>query len=316
MNSKQHSIEELNRMWAEFSNMPVTNGDSIESAFYEWPAGTDRLDIWSWFDEQYPTGLAVHLGNPIANPWANEHGTPQLFESGAKFGLRKSLVTTVPIFVRRPVVPDGKVGYLEEYVSVPYRLFLFPVGGKWKCFTPSGQEVAKDTPIEAVIELQNLCEDKVFPWDGLFAGLFYECEGCQTFAETANKLLDGTTAVYAKIPWDLNPKEHITYWLPNEVYNGLSVARDTPHCIYCGDDMNRYSEEGDAFIALKEDTSLPAEEGPELCDKCSKGYRMDVITDFLNVPDVHQKVCLNCRHVKLPSESISYFRNWLVDRRE
>lgn len=53
--------EKLKEWWDEFSEMPVDNDDRIERAFHIFEKGTDRMEIWKWFDEQCPNGLVKDL---------------------------------------------------------------------------------------------------------------------------------------------------------------------------------------------------------------------------------------------------------------
>lgn len=53
--------EKLKKWWDEFSEMPVDNDDRIERAFHIFEKGTDRMEIWKWFDEQCPHGLVNDL---------------------------------------------------------------------------------------------------------------------------------------------------------------------------------------------------------------------------------------------------------------
>ena len=53
--------EKLKKWWDEFSEMPVDNDDRIERAFHIFEKGTDRMEIWKWFDEQCPNGLVKDL---------------------------------------------------------------------------------------------------------------------------------------------------------------------------------------------------------------------------------------------------------------
>lgn len=53
--------EKLKEWWDEFSEMPVDNDDRIERAFHVFEKGTDRMEIWRWFDKQCPNGLVKDL---------------------------------------------------------------------------------------------------------------------------------------------------------------------------------------------------------------------------------------------------------------
>lgn len=51
----------LTELWDKFSEVPVNNDDEIEEDFLCFPAGTDKMDVWHWFDERCPNGLVVDL---------------------------------------------------------------------------------------------------------------------------------------------------------------------------------------------------------------------------------------------------------------
>lgn len=39
--------------------IPIDNADAILEEFLGFPEGTDRIEIWHWFDENYPEGVAA-----------------------------------------------------------------------------------------------------------------------------------------------------------------------------------------------------------------------------------------------------------------
>ena len=51
----------LTELWEEFSNIPIDNDDNIKRPFLNFEAGTSRFDVWHWFDERCPNGLAKDL---------------------------------------------------------------------------------------------------------------------------------------------------------------------------------------------------------------------------------------------------------------
>jgi len=55
------TLETLKAWWDEFSEVPVDNNDRIERPFHHFEKGTDRFEIWKWFDEQCPHGLVQDL---------------------------------------------------------------------------------------------------------------------------------------------------------------------------------------------------------------------------------------------------------------
>lgn len=58
----QYTIKYLDGLWDKFGDIPIDNDDRILEPFLDWEAGTDRFEIWHWFDEEYPFGLAAKQG--------------------------------------------------------------------------------------------------------------------------------------------------------------------------------------------------------------------------------------------------------------
>lgn len=50
--------EELQALWNEFGDTPIKDNDEIDEAFYIWPKGTNRFDIWQWFNKYHSKGIA------------------------------------------------------------------------------------------------------------------------------------------------------------------------------------------------------------------------------------------------------------------
>lgn len=50
---------ELENIWEEFGDTPINNDDEIEQDFYFWKKGTNRFEIWLWFDKKLPNGVVV-----------------------------------------------------------------------------------------------------------------------------------------------------------------------------------------------------------------------------------------------------------------
>ena len=51
----------IQELWNMFAYVPINNDDKIENDFLCFKAGTSRLDVWHWFNERCPNGLAVDL---------------------------------------------------------------------------------------------------------------------------------------------------------------------------------------------------------------------------------------------------------------
>ena len=55
------NIKTLDMLWDKLGDIPINGEDRIEINFCQWLAGTDKEDIWHWFDEQYLQGLGKRL---------------------------------------------------------------------------------------------------------------------------------------------------------------------------------------------------------------------------------------------------------------
>ena len=48
----------IDKLWEQLSDIPVNNtGEIIEDDFYIWDKGTQKEDIWHWFDERVQNGI-------------------------------------------------------------------------------------------------------------------------------------------------------------------------------------------------------------------------------------------------------------------
>lgn len=52
----------LKQLWAELTDIPMNpDTERMEAQFLHFPAGTEREDIWHWFDERYSKGIVSLL---------------------------------------------------------------------------------------------------------------------------------------------------------------------------------------------------------------------------------------------------------------
>lgn len=51
----------ISELWNRFADIPINDNDEIGEDFLCFEAGTYRFDVWHWFDERCPNGLAVDL---------------------------------------------------------------------------------------------------------------------------------------------------------------------------------------------------------------------------------------------------------------
>ena len=53
---------ELEELWEEFADVPMNpETEEMEEPFLFFPAGTNREEVWEWFDERYSRGVAKLL---------------------------------------------------------------------------------------------------------------------------------------------------------------------------------------------------------------------------------------------------------------
>jgi hypothetical protein len=56
---------ELEQLWNDFGNTPIFDDDTIEEPFLHFPTGTDRFDIWHWFDDRHSKGIIFLVMNEV-----------------------------------------------------------------------------------------------------------------------------------------------------------------------------------------------------------------------------------------------------------
>lgn len=48
----------LDLMWEQLEDIPINEtGENIEEDFYKWKKGTEKEEIWHWFDIRIPEGI-------------------------------------------------------------------------------------------------------------------------------------------------------------------------------------------------------------------------------------------------------------------
>lgn len=65
MDTLEERDRKLERLWAELEDVPMNpDTEEMEEQFLHFPAGTNREEIWEWFDERHSKGVAylMHVG--------------------------------------------------------------------------------------------------------------------------------------------------------------------------------------------------------------------------------------------------------------
>lgn len=64
MNTLKERDALLEEQWKRFKKIPVNpDTEKLEKPFMDFPAGTDRLTIWKWFDERHSKGASYLMQN-------------------------------------------------------------------------------------------------------------------------------------------------------------------------------------------------------------------------------------------------------------
>lgn len=101
MKTLRERDEELERLWNDFSDIPMNpDTEKIEEPFMDFPAGTDREDIWHWFDERHSKGVVYLLyGRPFYEKDSDETSP-----------LEEFIKQDVPFRLRNVFcIPDSKI---------------------------------------------------------------------------------------------------------------------------------------------------------------------------------------------------------------
>ena len=56
MNTKYNDTE-LENLWNSLVDVPMNENEQLEDDWFIFPKGTDKEEIWHWFDEQYSKGV-------------------------------------------------------------------------------------------------------------------------------------------------------------------------------------------------------------------------------------------------------------------
>ena len=59
---KKYNDEELEIFWSNFEDVPMNpQTERMEAVFLDFPIGTQREEIWKWFDVRHSKGIAFLL---------------------------------------------------------------------------------------------------------------------------------------------------------------------------------------------------------------------------------------------------------------
>lgn len=61
MNKRETPIEEVKALWEEFGEVAINDKDEILTDWHGFKKGTDRFEIWSWFEEEFNVSVAMDL---------------------------------------------------------------------------------------------------------------------------------------------------------------------------------------------------------------------------------------------------------------
>lgn len=63
MEQEKRTDAELEQLWEDFGDIPMNpETEEMEQPFLHFPIGTQREDIWHWFDAMHSRGVAFLMG--------------------------------------------------------------------------------------------------------------------------------------------------------------------------------------------------------------------------------------------------------------
>lgn len=63
-----YSNKRLEQLWKELGDIPIDINECILSDFHIWKRGTNRFEIWKWFDDNFEGGLKKHKQIEVYHP--------------------------------------------------------------------------------------------------------------------------------------------------------------------------------------------------------------------------------------------------------
>lgn len=112
---------ELEKLWKQFEDLPMDpDTQKIEEPFLSFPAGTDREDIWHWFDERHSKGISYLLyGTPFYEK-SGEDSYPLLGFIKQEVPFRLKEIFCIPEDLLTPSVVDDIVWSLYDDSDVMF----------------------------------------------------------------------------------------------------------------------------------------------------------------------------------------------------
>lgn len=55
--NNKYSDVELENLWRDFADVPIDEDERLEEDWFIFKKGTDKEDIWHWFDKKHSKGV-------------------------------------------------------------------------------------------------------------------------------------------------------------------------------------------------------------------------------------------------------------------
>ena len=55
--NNKYSDVELENLWRDFADVPIDEDERLEEDWFKYKKGTDKEDIWHWFDKKHSKGV-------------------------------------------------------------------------------------------------------------------------------------------------------------------------------------------------------------------------------------------------------------------
>ena len=121
MKTLKERDSELEKLWNQFGDIPMNpDTERIEEPFLSFPVGTDREDIWHWFDERHSKGVSFLLyGVPFYEKEQEDH-SPLLDFIKQEVPFRLKEIFGIPDEKITPNIVDACVDFLCEHSDVMF----------------------------------------------------------------------------------------------------------------------------------------------------------------------------------------------------
>ena len=61
LNSKETPVQTAKILWEKLGDIPINDEEELDEPFMQFEKGTDRYEVWHWFEEKFNVSVAKDL---------------------------------------------------------------------------------------------------------------------------------------------------------------------------------------------------------------------------------------------------------------